>query len=77
MSIADFLRQNSTIVSAITKNHILPEDLELLGMYDEATAMLRDGEKTSFVAAVMADKYGFSERHYYRVMGRLGQTLSK
>lgn len=77
MNIADFLRQNSAVVSAITKNHILPEDLELLGMYDEATAMLRNGEKTSFVAAAMADKYGFSERHYYRVMGRLGQAIAK
>lgn len=76
MNIADFLRQNRDVVSAIQKNHILPEDLELLGMYDEATALLQQGEKTSFVAASMADKYGFSERHYYRVMGRLGQALN-
>ena len=76
MNIADFLRQNSAVVSAITKNHILPEDVELLGMYDEAKSLLDAGEKTSFVAAAMADKYGFSERHYYRVMGRLGQVLS-
>ena len=76
MNIADFLKQNRAVVSAIRKNHILPEDLELLGMYDEATALLQQGEKTSFVAASMADKYGFSERHYYRVMGRLGQVLN-
>ncbi len=75
MKIADFLKKNSAVVSAITKNHILPEDLKLLGMYDEATKLLEQGEKTSFVAALMAEKYGFSERHYYRVMGRLGQAL--
>jgi hypothetical protein len=45
-------------------------------MYDEAKKLLEAGEKTSFVAASIADKYGFSERHYYRVMGRLGQALS-
>ena len=77
MNIADFLRQNRDVVSAIAKNHILPEDLGLLSMYDEARRLLDAGEKTSFVAASMADKYGFSERHYYRVMGRLGQTLNK
>ena len=76
MSIADFLKKNRAVVSAIAKNHILPEDLELLDMYDEATTLLSKGEKTSFVAAAMADKYGFSERHYYRVMGRLGQALA-
>ena len=76
MNIADFLKQNRAVVSAIKKNHILPEDLELIEMYEEATAMLSRGEKTSFVAASMADKYGFSERHYYRVMGRLGQTIN-
>ena len=77
MNIADFLRENCAVVSAITKNHILPEDLELLTMYDEVKKMLDAGEKTSFVAAAMADKYGFSERHYYRVMGRLGQTMNE
>ena len=76
MSIAEFLRENKDVVNAIRENHILPEDLELLGMYDEATALLKNGEKTSFVAASMADKYGFSERHYYRVMGRLGQVIN-
>lgn len=76
MSIADFLRKNRDVVNAIKENHILPEDLELLGMYDEANAMLQQGEKTSYVAASMADKYGFSERHYYKVMKRLGQALN-
>lgn len=75
MNIADFLRKNSAVVSAIAKNHILPEDVELLGMYDEARRLIDAGEKTSFVAALMADKYGFTERHYYRVMGRLAQSL--
>jgi len=75
MNIADFLRKNSAVVSAITKNHILPEDVELLGMYDEARKLLDEGEKTSFVAALMAEKYGFTERHYYRVMGRLAQIV--
>ena len=52
MNIADFLRKNSAVVSAIAKNHILPEDVELLGMYDEARRLIDAGEKTSFVAAL-------------------------
>lgn len=75
MRIADFLKANSAVVNSIRKNHILTDDLELLDMYDEATTMLSSGEKTSFVAAAMAEKYGFSERHYYRVMRRLGKAL--
>ena len=35
MKIADFLKKNSAVVSAITKNHILPEDLKLLGDSDQ------------------------------------------
>lgn len=75
MNIAEFLKKNSAVIGAINDNHILPEDIKMLDMYDEATALLEQGEKTSFVAAHMADKYGFSERHYYRVMGRLGQNV--
>lgn len=75
MKIAEFLKKHQAVVSSIRENHILPEDLELLDMYDEATTMLSRGEKVSFVAAAMADKYGFSERHYYRVMRRLGKVL--
>lgn len=77
MSIADFLRQHSDVVDAINRHHILPKDIGMLEMYDEATALLKKGEKTSFVAALMAEKYGFSERHYYKVMGRLGQSLAR
>lgn len=75
MSIADFLRQNSAVISAINRHHILPEDVEMLKMYDEATRLLGAGEKTSYVALLMAEKYGFSERHYYKVMKRLGQAI--
>lgn len=77
MNIADFLRQHSDVVAAINEHHILTEDIGMLKMYDEATALLREGNKTSFVAASMAEKYGFSERHYYNVMRRLGQAIQQ
>lgn len=76
MNIADFLREHSDVVSLIIKNHILPEDVHLLEMYDEAQSLIKSGEKTSYVAPLMAEKYGFSERHFYKVMKRLGQALA-
>ena len=47
---------------------IKAEDYKWLALYHEYTEMKRQGEKTTYVVAVLAGRYGVCERKVYKVV---------
>lgn len=75
MKTVDFIKANERLFDAIVKNHIFPEDIRLLKMYEDSEMMKSNGAKTSYIASLMSRKYSISERHYYSVIKRLGRVI--
>ena len=49
------------------------DDLRFIDLYTEYEVMKKQGEKTTYAVAVLANKYSVSERKVYDVIKRFGK----
>lgn len=52
------------------------EDVGYIDLYYDFARMKDQGEKVSYIVAVLADRYGVSERTVYQCVKRLGADCS-
>lgn len=51
------------------------DDLRFIDLYTEYEVMKKQGEKTTYAVAFLANKYSVSERKVYDVIKRFGKAL--
>lgn len=47
------------------------EDVQYIDLYNDYHTLRADGEKVSYIVAVLAERYGISERKVYTLIKRL------
>lgn len=71
MTIYEILSFNRELLRRLCSIGIRPEDYRFVGLYEDYIGMKHSGEKTTYIVAVLAERYGICERKVYDVIRRL------
>ena len=75
MTVFDVLRLNRSLLTVLAANGITAKDVEHTGVYEDFQKMKAEGEKISYIVAVLTDRYDIGERTIWRIVKRLDQPL--
>lgn len=70
MKIIEILKFNRELLKRLQTAGIRLEDTRYIDLYGEYKDMLDQGEKVSYIVALLADKYSVSERKVYSLVKR-------
>ena len=70
MKVIELLKFNRELLARVRAAGIRLEDTRFVDLYSEYVEMLDRGEKVSYAVAVLAEKYGISERKVYGLVKR-------
>lgn len=70
MKIFEILKFNRELLDRLRMSGVRLEDTRFIDMYTDYVAMLGDGCKVTYTMAVLARKYGISERKAYSLVKR-------
>ena len=76
MTIYELLSLNKDLLRYLSETGIRVKDYRYVYLFRDYTKMKRDGCKTTYAVAVLAEKYGICERKVYDVIRRLQETCS-
>lgn len=68
MTIFEILNFNRELLDRIRKAGIRLEDADYIDLFVDFNDMVGKGDKVSYTVAVLADKYGVSERKVYSLI---------
>lgn len=75
MKLYELLDFNKELLKRLCSAGIKPEDYKYADLFADYERLNREGEKKTYIVAMLADKYGISERKVYSVINRLRQEL--
>lgn len=70
MKVIEILKLNRELLKFCRDAGIRLDDVRYIELYNEYSRLLADGEKTSYIVAVLAEKYGVCERTVYDLIRR-------
>ena len=70
MIVIEILNFNRELLKRLQASGIRLEDARYIDLYSDYTRMLDQGEKVSYVVAVLSEKYSVSERKVYALVKR-------
>ena len=70
MKVIEILNLNKELLKIFRKVGIRLDDVQYIDLYNEYRELLSKGNKVSYIVAVLADRYGISERKVYRLIKR-------
>ena len=70
MKIIDVLKFNQEPLCRLRKTGIRLEDTKYIGLFDDYKAMRNQGEKISYIVALLSERYGICERKVYSLVKR-------
>lgn len=68
MDCYELIKANESLLKILKQNQINANDIEDLSIYEEFRAMKKHDHKTTYCVAVLADKYGKSQRTIYNII---------
>ena len=68
MTVYEFLKVNETFIQYVLKHLPSVQLLGYLELYQEHLDLKRQGEKVSYIVAILADKHKVTERMIYKVV---------
>lgn len=68
MTIYEILSFNRELLRRLCSIGIRPDDYRFVALYEDYMRMKRDGDKTTYIVAVLAERYGVCERKVYNVL---------
>lgn len=75
MKLYELLDFNKELLKRLCSAGIKPEDYKYADLFADYERLNREGEKKTYIVAMLADKYGISERKVYSVIKNLRQEL--
>lgn len=75
MKLYELLDFNKELLKRLCSAGIKPEDYKYADLFADYERLNREGEKKTYIVAMLADKYGISERKVYSVINHLSQEL--
>lgn len=76
MKIFEILKFNRELLDRLRLAGVRLDDTRFIDMYTDYSAMLGDGCKVTYAMAVLAKKYGISERKAYSLVKRFKSECS-
>lgn len=70
MKVIEILNLNKELLKIFQKVGIRLEDVQYIDLYNEYRELQSKGNKVSYIVAVLADRYGISERKVYSLIKR-------
>lgn len=68
MKVVEILKLGHFWLELLQKSCIRIEDVRYISLYEEYCSLVEAGEKKSYVAAMLSEKYGISERQVYYLL---------
>lgn len=68
MKVIDLLKTGSSFLQICIRAGIKADDVQYISLYDEYRFLTEQGEKVSYIVAVLAERYGISERKVYMLI---------
>ena len=75
MTIYEILSFNKELLQRLFNAGIRTSDCLYVDLFDDYTRMRAAGEKTTYIVAVLSDKYALSERKVYGIIRYLSKRL--
>lgn len=75
MKLYELLDFNKELLKMLFCAGIKPEDYRYVDLFTDYEHLCQEGEKKTYIVAMLADKYGISERKVYSVINHLSQEL--
>lgn len=70
MKVIELLKLNRELLTICQAAGVRIDDVRYIELYNDYARLLADGEKTSYIVALMAEKYGVCERKVYDLIRR-------
>lgn len=71
MKVIDILKLNKGLLNILQAVGIKVEDVKYIELYNDYQLMIESGEKVSYAVAILAERYGVSERTVYMLLKRM------
>lgn len=75
VTIFEAISFNRELLERLSAAGISPDDCRYIDLFNEFNALVGRGEKVSYAVAILAEKYGVSERQVYKVVKRLRSAV--
>lgn len=76
MKVFELINFNREMLTKLRKAGVRLDDVRYVDLYADYTSMRRDECKVSYIVAVLAERYGVSERKVYSVLKRFGSDCT-
>ncbi len=74
MTVYEALKICGGVIETLEKAGVKPSDHKYLRMFEDYAEARNRGEKVCYTVAILAERYGVSERTVYDVVRRLGSV---
>lgn len=71
MKVIEILKLNKELLKICRSVGIRMDDVQYIELYNDYSRLFTDGEKVSYIVAVLAKRYAVSERKVYTLIKRL------
>lgn len=75
MLVVNLVQIGRDLMKLLSDNDIKINDYKYLNLYKEYTEMERDGNKISYIVAVLSERYSISESSIYRILQRFNKAV--
>lgn len=73
MKVIEILKLGREMLKTLHESCVRMEDCKYIELYEQYAAIVESGEKSSYAVAVLAEKYGISERKVYYLIRRFSK----
>lgn len=73
MTVFEILKFNKELLRRLFETGIKSNDFMYVDLYSDYVRMRKNGDKVTYIVAVLSIKYMVSERKVYAIIGRLGK----
>lgn len=76
MNCYELIKANQSLLQLMKDNQVTVNDVDTLVIYEEFRSMKKHNHKTVYCVAVLADKYGKSQRTIYNIIDHFRKSVS-
>ena len=76
MKVYELLALNRELIERMCAAGVRMDDVRYVGLYRDYLRMKGAGGKVSYIVAVLAERYGVSERKVYSILKRFGNDCT-
>ena len=76
MKVVELIKIDQLVLSKLQECCIKIGDIRYVALYEEYLKIVSNGEKVTYAVAILADKYGISERKVYYLIKKFSEDCN-